>query len=324
MKYLFTGISGFVGGHFVEHLLHEEKDCQIIGISKHEPEFSFLEKNQADKILTYQISLLDQEAIEDLLFTIKPDYIIHLASYSSVAFSWEFPVESFMNNTNIFLNMVEAVRKIGISAKILSVGSSEQYGIVDPKTIPIDEGTLLNPINPYAVARVAQENLSQVYYKGYGIPVICTRSFNHVGPRQSDTFVISSFVKQAVEIKTGLRNKLICGDTSIVRDFIDVRDVVGAYYQLLKKGREGQVYNICSGKGYRLSEVIEVIKAVLGVEFEIEIEKSFIRPVDNPVIIGSNRKLSEEVQFCTKYELHDSIRDIGKYWSEVLAGYYFF
>lgn len=125
---------------------------------------------------------------------------------------------------------------MNLDCRILSIGSSEEYGNVQAKDMPLREDHALNPISPYAVARVSQEMLSKIYVDGYGMDIIMTRSFNHIGPGQKDLFVISSFAKQLVQLSGNKDDsKLVTGDISIVRDFVDVRDVVGAYYLLFKK-----------------------------------------------------------------------------------------
>ena len=193
---------------------------------------------------------MDIPKIKSLIEEIQPDYIVHLAAQSSVAESWKTPVDSFMNNTNIFLNIIDTVRLNDFTARVLSVGSSEQYGIVSEKDLPLDEKSPQKPANPYAVARVAQEQLARIYAEGYGLDICCTRSFNHCGPGQSDRFVVSSIVRQFVQIAHGAQEPVVhIGNGSIVRDFIDVRDVVMAYYLLLTGGNAGRYTISAAVKG---------------------------------------------------------------------------
>lgn len=199
-KYLITGISGFVARHFIEFLEKGEIHSSILGI-----DFKYPEIDQKDyKFVKWKferVDLLCKDKIENLLSQFQPDYVLHLASYSSVAFSWKEPILSFQNNTNIFLNLLEAIRKLNIETRILSVGSSEEYGNVDVNDVPLKETRELKPVSPYAVARCAQELLSKVYVSGYGTDIVITRSFNHLGPWQRETFAIPSFAKQLIGIK---------------------------------------------------------------------------------------------------------------------------
>jgi len=263
------------------------------------------------------MSLLDRNKLLSLCKEIRPERVIHLASYSSVAYSWEHPVECFLNNTNIFLNLVETLRELAIACRILSVGSSEGYGQVSSGEIPLYENKCPNPINPYAVARVSQENISKVYSLGYGLPIICTRSFNHIGPDQPDAYVVSSFVRQAVEVSLGRRKVISCGKLEIVRDFIDVRDVVRAYHIILEKGNAGEVYNVCSGRGTLLEELLLMICRLTGINPAWIEEKSLIRPTENPIIVGDLSKLTK-LGFVPLFILEDSLKDLLSRWQKEL------
>jgi GDP-4-dehydro-6-deoxy-D-mannose reductase len=314
-KYLITGFSGFVGQHFIEHLENCEQPCLIKGLDIHEPYFDFNHYKNV-KIGFETIDLLSKDRVEYIIHEFQPDYILHLASFSSVAFSWKEPIVSFQNNTNIYLNLLEAVRKSNLQARILSVGSSEEYGNVNEKYLPLTEDMPLKPVSPYAVSRVSQELLSQIYVTGYGLDIIMTRSFNHIGPYQKDIFVIPSFVRQLVKLKKeGIENKeLITGDISIIRDFTDVRDVVSAYYQLLMQGKKGEIYNVCSGKGWTLKEVIDVVSEMLDVEVRIRPDTTLFRPDDNKIVIGSNEKLKKTINWEAKYSLKQSLHDMIEDW----------
>ena len=314
-NYLITGFSGFVSRYFVEYLNQIQEKANILGFDIAKPSFDFKRCSNINTKFS-KVDLLDKNKIRDIILKFQPDFILHLASFSSVAFSWQKPVLSFNNNTNIFLNLLEALRETGLKCKILSVGSSEEYGIVRKKDIPLPESTPLNPISPYAVARVSQELLSKIYIDGYGLDIIMTRSFNHIGPRQEEVFVVSSFAKQMVKIKQENRNQgvLRVGNLKIVRDFLDVRDVVKAYYLLLQKGKSGEIYNVCAGRGITLKELINYIADYLGIRVELKVDQSLIRPNDNPVIIGNNKKIRDELGWHPEIPLKKSIADICDYW----------
>lgn len=317
MKYLITGISGFVGGHLVEYLCGKQEVQEIVGIDSRMPDFGWMDKSCIGKVRCVGSSLLDIDGLGKVIKEERPDYVVHLASLSSVAESWRYPVNSFINNTNIFLNLIETVRMNELKTKILSVGSSEEYGVVSRDNIPLHEDHPVNPMSPYAVARVSQEYLSRIYAKGYGIPIICTRSFNHVGPRQKEHFVISSFVKQAVEVKLNRRTAISCGNLSIVRDFIDVRDVVKSYALLLDKGVAGEIYNVCSSKAYVLGDILNEICKKVDIEGRYSSDERLLRPIDNPIIVGSNKKILE-LGLQLDYSLDRSLDDVIKYWFGVL------
>ena len=314
-KYLITGFSGFVGRHFVEYLENNGDICLVKGLDIQHPNFRF-DHYKNVQISFEKIDLLSKDQVEYIIHEFQPNYILHLASSSSVAFSWKEPVQSFQNNTNIFLNLIDAVRKLNIDTRILSIGSSEEYGNVNDDDLPLKEDQKLNPVSPYAVARIAQEYLSWVYVNGYEMDIVLTRSFNHIGPMQSSVFVVSSLAKQLVELKKSGKDRgsMITGDVSIVRDFTDVRDVVRAYYLLLQQGRKGHVYNVCSGKGLSLKDIIDIMAKQLNMEVDIHVDPRLIRPADNRIIIGSNEKIKRELGWENKIPLEQSLRDVINYW----------
>jgi len=316
-RYIITGFSGFVARHFIEFLNTLESKSIILGIDINDPEYSF-DKLKKVSCIFKKVNLNDIESLESVLLDFKPNFILHLASFSSVAFSWNYPLLTFQNNTSIFLNLIEAVRKININPRIISVGSSEEYGNVNAHTLPLKESYVVNPVSPYAVARVSQELFSRVYVSGYNLDIILTRSFNHIGPYQKDIFVVSSFVKKILESANNKSESLIeTGDLSIIRDFVDVRDVVRAYYLLFQKGTKGEVYNICSGKGHSLSDIVEMISKISKINVETILNKKFVRPDDNKVIIGTYEKLKKQTGWTPKISLEESLSDIINYWKNI-------
>ncbi len=321
-KILITGISGFAGGHFARFLATNRKGIEVYGISRSKPAWDFVENGYEllQNINFLQADMGDNPRIQSIICDIEPDYILHLAAQSSVAESWRTPASSFINNISGFMNVIETVRLYGIPAKILSVGSAEQYGIVTRNDLPLTEKTGMHPANPYAVARVAQEQLAKIYVDGYGLDICCTRSFNHCGPGQSDRFVVSSIVKQLVMITQGKQdNGIHIGNGSIVRDFLDVRDVVAAYGLLLEKGPRGEVYNICSGRGYVIRDIITILSDIYKTDIQIHEEKSQFRPIDNPQIIGSNEKIMHDLGWHPKVSFEESLQDMYDYWFTALS-----
>jgi GDP-4-dehydro-6-deoxy-D-mannose reductase len=317
MKYLITGSSGFVAKHLINKIHSVEPTSEVIGIDVHDlpEENTYSESPNRYKHIT--VNLLDYEIVQTIIEDIAPNYIIHLASYSSVAFSWENPVKSFMNNVNISLNILEAVRLSNIKVRILSIGSSEQYGQILKENIPVEENCPQNPTSPYAISRVSQEKLSILYAKSYGLDIVCTRSFNHIGPYQSSKFVVSSFVKQMVHKKnSNSDNTISVGNINVVRDFTDVRDVVDCYYLLLHKGKSGQVYNVCSSRGTTLNEILNKLEVMLSLSVNIQVDNNLLRPIENDIIIGSYKKIKSEIGWSPKIHIEKSLRDIIDYWED--------
>jgi GDP-4-dehydro-6-deoxy-D-mannose reductase len=319
MKILITGFTGFVSTHFLQLLNTVEPKAIVLGIDKNTPTTDFSIYANIT-VLFRNVDLLDKKSVDETLIEFQPEYILHLASVSSVAQSWVTPLDSFVNNTNIFLNMVEQVRVNKIPCRILSVGSSEEYGEVEESLLPLTEEHALKPLSPYAVARVSQEMLSKIYADGFNQQIIITRSFNHIGPGQKDNFVISSFAKQLVQLSKNkdVTNKIVAGNLAIVRDFLDVRDVVKAYYLLLKKGASGEVYNICSGTGTALNDIVLKMSSLLKMDIAVEVNPALIRPNENKKIIGSYKKIKTILGWQPEISLEKSLIDIIDYWQKEL------
>jgi len=317
MKLLITGFRGFVSPHFLNFLNEAEPGSEVLGIDRNSPSFDF-SKYPNLRISFRNTDLLNKEMVKEVLTDFKPEYILHLASVSSVAQSWQTPLDSFVNNTNIFLNLAEEVRENHIACRILSVGSSDEYGEVAENELPLTEDHPLKPLSPYAVARVSQEMLSKMYAEGFGLDIIMTRSFNHIGPGQKDSFVVSSFAKQLVQLSQnpGAVKKIVVGDVSIIRDFLDVRDVVRAYYILLKKGKKAEVYNVCSGRGIMLKDIISKMSTLLQLDIEIEKDPSRIRPNENKKMQGSYDKLKTDLGWEPRIPFDTTLADIIRYWQQ--------
>lgn len=315
MSYLITGASGFVGGHLIEHIFRNDSEAVITCMDLIEPDYSFLDEEIGSSISFIKADLLSMSDLLKTLESVCPRFIIHLASFSSVAYSWQHPIESFMNNSNIFLNLLEAVKAVDPCIRVLSVGSSEQYGIVTPEMLPLRETAPQNPVSPYAVARVAQEQMGSVFAHGFKLDIVSTRSFNHFGQRQDERFVLSGLARQVARIKKGRQEPVIrAGDIRIIRDFIDVRDVVRAYLLLLRKGTSGEVYNVCSGTGRTIAECLNTLIRIADVGCGITKADALVRPVDNPVIVGDNGKINARTGWSPEISFESGLTDLFEYW----------
>lgn len=300
-KYLVTGVNGFVGKYFVDYVFSVQADVDCLG-------FGLEEKTELKNIQYRSVNLCDKEKVFVEIKKYKPDYIVHLAAESSVAKSWEDPAGCFLNNNSAFLYLADAIRQNNLATRILSVGSSEEYGFYDE---PMRENFVLHPKSPYSVARLSQEYLSKLYVDRFGLDIVMTRSFNHIGPGQSTQFVIPSFINQLVNIANGkVENKMMVGNIDVARDFTDVRDVVDAYYKILTKAPNRQVYNVCSGKAVKLRDIINNTSKQLGIKPNIIVDPARVRTNDVKMVVGDNTKIKTELGWKPKYTLQQTIADI--------------
>ena len=307
MRALITGMEGFVGPYLAKELI--KRGYIVAG--------TYLKKRSDSipkKTTQYHVDILDMDALNEMLLDFKPDVLFHLAGISDVGFSFKQPEITHKINVEGTKNVIESAFKLEKKPKILMVGSAMEYGI--PQFTPITEDHPLNPSSPYAKSKVEAEKIAKEYCDK-GMEIISTRSFNHTGPGQSPNFVSSSFAREVAKIEKGLQKPDIkVGNLSSKRDFTDVRDIVKAYVDLVEKGKAGESYNVCSGKGVSMQKILDVLLSITSVEVFMETDEERIRPSDVPISIGDNTKLKEDTGWVPKINLERTLYDLLNYWRE--------
>lgn len=286
-RILVTGGTGFAGTHLIEELLSQGYQ-NIYATTYSKPDSSAQLLPPESYIRT---DLTSVEATRALFSQVRPDWVFHLASFAYVGKSFEKAQELFSNNIMLQLNVLEAVREFVPSARILTIGSAEEYGMVPANSGPIDETTLLNPVNPYAVSKVTQDLLAGSYALTYKLQIIRARPFNHIGTGQTLDFAIPSFARQIVAVERGVQSAIRVGTLSAVRDFSSVQDMVRAYILLLEKGVVGEIYNIGSGTGVQIQTILEKMISYARTEIKIVTDPDKVRPLDAPGLIADNGKI---------------------------------
>jgi GDP-4-dehydro-6-deoxy-D-mannose reductase len=314
MKVLVTGASGFVAGHVIAAVRAEAPGAEMFGVVRRG---AIADPSSATAL---RADLEDAASADALFDAVEPDRIVHLAAQSSVHRSWEDPQSTFGVNVTGLLNVMEALRRRRLAPRVLVVGSAEQYGAVQAEKLPVVETHPLQPANPYAVSKVAQEFVARQYFLSHGIPVLCTRTFHHTGPGRGEVFAESSFARQIAEIEAGRQAPTISvGNLDAVRDYTDVRDVVRAYWLLLEKARPGEVFNVCSGAGVAIGEILQELVDVSGVKVEIRRDPDRMRPADIPAIVGNPRKLARATGWKPVIPLRRTLADLLAYWRQQAA-----
>lgn len=307
-KALIIGAAGFVGNYLIDHI---QKNCIWSIVVTKMPQESI----PYEAIEIYDLNILDQDALEELLRKVRPDYIYHLAAQSSVALSWKNPDITMDVNIKGTIHVLDAVRALDYKPRVLLIGSGEEYGHVRPEEVPIVEDSVLRPGNLYAATKACQNMIGKIYADAYGMDIMSVRAFNHVGPNQAPLFVVADFCKQVAEIEAGLREPVMnVGNLSAKRDFTDVRDVVLAYVLLMEHGKSGETYNIGSGEAIQISEILEKIIAMSEADIQIEVDQNRLRPVDVPIIEADVRKIYECCAWKKKIELETTLQETLDYW----------
>jgi GDP-4-dehydro-6-deoxy-D-mannose reductase len=310
---LITGISGFVGSHLAEYLLAHH-DWQVAGTVYGPAEnIAHLE----DRLALYPAELSQPAVVFDILQATRPDCIFHLAAQPNPALSRRDPWFTLENNIRVQLNILDAVVRTGLASRVLVVGSGDEYGLVTPADLPIDEDTPLRPTTPYAVSKVAQDYLGLQYFLSHKVATIRVRPFNHIGPRQGKGFVAADFASQIAEIEAGLRPpEVVVGTLDVSRDLTDVRDIVRGYYLALTQGEPGEVYNLGSEREQSVRALLDTLISLAKLDVRIVQDPGLLRSSDVPRIVADCRKLRARTGWRAEIPFEQSLRDLLDYWRQ--------
>ncbi|HXK11147.1 MAG TPA: GDP-mannose 4,6-dehydratase [Vicinamibacteria bacterium] len=312
MRLLVTGAAGFVGGHLVEYLRVDEPQVEVHGVVLPQGAVSWRGSAGA-RVL--EADLDDPAAAAAVVEEVRPDGIVHLAGQSSVHQSWLDPGGTLRTNVLGLVHLLDAARRLSLCPAVLVVGSAEEYGPVGPEEIPIREDAPLRPASPYAVSKVAQAALARLYGPAGGMRIVLTRTFHHTGPGRGEAFAESSFARQIAEIEAGRHRPVLeVGNLGAVRDFTDVRDVVRAYWRLLEKGEAGETYNVCSGRGRPIRQVLEMLLAASAARVEVRVDPARLRPSDVPVQVGDPSRLRAATGWEPRIPLERTLSNLLDDW----------
>jgi GDP-4-dehydro-6-deoxy-D-mannose reductase len=310
MHLLITGATGFVGTHFRRYL-REATDWQVTGTAfPDRPPESCHPRERC-----VALDARDGEQVRALLREIRPDAILHLAAQSHVPTAYKDPWNTLENNIKGQLNLLEACVALELKPRFIAVGSGEEYGRATEDELPLRESHPLRPENPYSVSKVAQDVLGYQYFRSYEIPVMRVRPFNHVGPGQSERFVLPAFASQVARIEAGKQEATLrVGNLSPARDFTDVRDVVRAYHLLLLHGKPGEVYNISSSRARTIQSLVDQLLELAEVEITVETDPERYRPSDVPIVYGSAAKLEAATGWTPEIPFEQTVADVLEEW----------
>ncbi len=309
---LITGASGFVGSHLAERLARSGQ-WEVIGLSaRPSPPSPF--------VLQHLVcDLLNAELVKRTIAHWHPDVIVHLAAVSYVPRSFQDPVGTIANNVIGQVNLLEAARALEPPPLVIVVSSSDAYGLVYEHELPVRETQPFRPLSPYGVSKATQDLLGLQYALAYGLPVVRVRPFTHIGPGQSERFAISGFARQIAEAELGLAPPvLLVGDLEVERDILDVRDVVRAYELLADPRFAGDVFNIASGRSWRLADIVQRLLEYARVPLRVKQDPGRLRPADVRVLYGDATALRQATGWRPEIPLEQTLADTLDYWRKVL------
>jgi GDP-4-dehydro-6-deoxy-D-mannose reductase len=318
VKVLITGVTGFAGSYLAEYLV-DQPDVEVYGLKRWNSPLTDLQ-GVIDKITLINFDLGDPHSIYKAVSEVRPDRIFHLAAQSYVPMSFRAPVDTIRANVLGTVGLLEAVRETGDDPVIHICTSSEVYGEVSQEELPIVESTPFRPQSPYGVSKVAEDLTAYQYHVSYGLRTLRTRSFTHTGPRSKEVFVAPAFAKQIAEIEAGQRDEVVyVGNLDSTRTFLDIRDMVEAYWLLTEKCPAGEVYNIAGDYTCTVGQMLDTLLGLTDVKPKIEIDLRLLRASDVTRQVPDTTKFRGATGWRPKISFEQTLRDILDYWRDQVA-----
>jgi GDP-4-dehydro-6-deoxy-D-mannose reductase len=299
---LITGATGFAGGHLLERL--SASGGEVLAFA-HAGGQSPMPR-PGDRWTA--VDLLDRDAVRRALEAARPSVIFHCAGIADVHDAWKVPARALRVNVLGTHNLLEACRDVGIACRVVVTGSALIYR---PRGEPISEDDPIEPATPYGVSKLAQEMTAEASE----LPVVLTRPFNHAGPRQSPAYASSAFAQQIARIESGQAEPVLrVGNLESRRDITDVRDTVRAYEALAAAGVPRRAYNVCSGRAYRMRDVLDILLSFARVHVRVDVDPERLRPSDNPIIVGRHDRLTADTGWRPEIPIEQTLSDLLDYW----------
>ena len=301
---LVTGASGFAGSHLVEHLAGR---CALTGWTRSDPL-----PDIASLARWTRIDMLDRERVRQEILALRPTAVYPCAGAAHVAHSWQDTARPLASNVLTTHYLLDALRRTGSSSRVVIPGSAHVYAA---STLPLREDSALGPASPYAVSKLAQEQLGRRALAEDGVDVMLMRAFNHMGPRQSPTFAVAGWARQIAHIERGGVDPVIrVGSLDTHRDLTDVRDTVRAYALVMECGVPGTIYNVATGVARPMREVLDALVARSRVPVEIAPDPTRLRPNDIPVLVGDSTRLRTATGWAPLIGFDRTLDDLLEYW----------
>lgn len=307
-RFLITGVNGFVGRHLSRAL--RARGAAVHGTA-YAPAEDPLAGADLEGVVVHRVDVREPNEVEVVIAEVAPDGVFHLAGVAFVPDAQANPTLAFDINAIGTIHVLAAVHARAPQARVISVGSSEVYGLIDPGDLPLDESVALRPISPYAASKAAADLAAYQWAEGVGVDVVRARPFNHTGPGQRTVFVCPDFATQIARIERGeCPARIAVGDLDVVRDFSDVRDVVAAYIALYDRGDRGEAYNICSGVGRTVRSVLDELIALSGTAVEVVVDAAKVRPRRVPEFYGTAAKLQQRTGWQPRHPWSDTLMTV--------------
>lgn len=311
MRNLITGINGFAASHLADYLV--AKNEEVVGLARH-PENNENIRHLGNRVKVFACDIRAADDLLRVIETVRPQRIYHLASVTfvpAVSHDWNASFDTIFFGTR---NLLEAVKQLGLEARILWAGSSEEYG--RPMECAIKETLPLAPVSLYGVSKAAAGLLANSYAQRDHLDVVRVRPFNHIGPRQESRFATASFARQVAQIEAGATPVLKVGNLEARKDFTDVRDMVRAYHAIMERGTMGEVYNVCSGKSVSVKSILDSLVSLASLPIRVEIDRERYREEPSMNFYGDFSLLTSHTGWVPEIPLEKTLQDLLTYWRQ--------
>lgn len=309
MNVLITGITGMIGSAFAKAT--RQRGWNTVGVARSSA--SSRMEGIADPSVI-RCDILDHDSLAGVVRKVKPDLVVHLAAQAYNGASWSCENLTHMSNYTGTLHVLQCVRDLAPRAKVVLACSSAEYGTVEPHECPLREERLLRPVSPYGVSKVGTECLGSQFASNFGIQVYLPRLFIHVGTGHPPATAIQNFARQLAYIARGIQDaRISVGNLETARDFIDVRDGVEGMIALALKGTPNQPANICTGKAYKIREILEMLIEISGLKVEVVHDTALDRPSDEVLLLGDNSRLLA-LGWKQQYTIRQTLQGVYEDW----------
>ena len=320
MRYLITGITGFVGPHLANLLLREGHDVAGLVRASNGREADIRDvvpDSNYERIRFLYGDLTNRPSLERLLRAERFDGVFHLAAQSHPPTSFADPEGTFETNSTGTISLVELLGLHQPECRLLFCSTSEVYGAPRREDGAIDESVPIAPVNPYGVSKAAADLYVRERATSRKLPYFVTRAFSHTGPRRGRQFSISSDAYQLIRIKKGFQEPIVrVGTLSSERVVMDVRDCARAYWLLMQKGRGGDAYNVGGDDLRSMADFLDRMLALTGLTGKVDkvTDSKLVRPIDIPVQICDSKKCRELTGWAPKIAEEKMLGDLLEYW----------
>lgn len=304
-RLLVIGGSGFVGHHLLELTASKQIETYATKLP--------FEKIDAHCQHVFDLDIMDIQSVINILRDIRPQAVVHLAAQSSVGASWKSMDNTIDINIKGAIHVLDAIKQVDPSIRLLLIGSSDEYGRITTSG-KVSEKYVPDPVNPYAISKLAQTMLGKMYHRAFGLDVVMMRAFNHIGEGQKQGFVVPDFCRQIVEIENGIKPPILyVGDLTSARDFSDVRDIVCGYLLAILRGKSGEIYNIGSGKSVTIETILNFLLKNSKVPIQVVQDPEKMRPAETSIIAADISKLQSDTGYSPSIPLEESLVAVLNY-----------